>query len=532
MPVTAQYLMNYMARCLPIGDIVLVPGLVGPEEARQLLNLFDVGDFITSLADEIPSLKNYQSTIKKNRLNKFDGAEQLLLIALLNDLWQEYVRFRAENYSKDSLEPAWFLRLPKLIKGHLRTQFQFNLEEPCLNLIIDVPYTGIRFMYAPVVATATTEFLKKKGAKRLQFINQLPNLLYPNLKGASLRKRYNHSLGAGAVVRVIAFNNCRVLHPWLRHTLHIAENLHDIATCAGGDGIKSLDLPHLCEEKNAGDVLLRNQWKRYFRETGTSSRLVIDIIQNRDEFGLGNCANEADRIDYVAGDLHDLIRNSGLTRNESPIINFFCDHPAALTVWDCIKLIPTGKRFKTVYTDPSRLADFLELRTLMHVHYYYNQKSRSKNAVWINLPSSFLYSKEKISAQELRRMTDVRINKIVENFLQADQRSLDDPLTETHANYRESLNRELQLLKEGSLSVSEHCIINTAIDETLTLTSSGEIVSFREANPEKSRELESLAGIKKPYYVHYVRDPKIGPEILKELMEFRTQQVKKLLSQT
>ncbi|OGI40712.1 MAG: hypothetical protein A2374_00525 [Candidatus Moranbacteria bacterium RIFOXYB1_FULL_44_23] len=530
MPLTAHYLMNHMTRCLPIGDIVLVPGLIGPEEAKQLLNLFDVGDLIISLADEIPSLKNYQTANEKYKQGKFDGAEQFLVV-LLNELWQEYIQFRAENFDKDSQEPTWFSRLPRLIKGHLRTQFQFNLEEACPNLTVDVPYTGIRFMYLPAFVTATTEFLKKKDTRRLQFINQLPNLIYPNLSGASLRKRYGHSLGTGAITRVVAFNNCRILPPWLRHTVHIAGNLHDIATAAGGDGIKPADPAHLCEERNAGEILLRNRWRRYFQETDTSAQLVLDIIRGEDEFGLGNLLSQTDRFDYIAGDLQNCIKKSGPSRDESPIFYFFFDHPTTLTVWDCVRLMPAGKSFKTVFTDPARLADLLELRTLMFVHYYYNQSSRSRKAIWIGTAGGFLYSQGKISAQELRRITDSHLDKIVRNHLRIDQAALGIPLTETFSSYEEALARELHLLREGAISATERCTINSAVDESLTFAALGEIVSFREANPKKARELDLLAGTEKPFYVHYIRKPDISTAILEKLKKFRIQQIKGILDE-
>ncbi|MDI6778373.1 MAG: hypothetical protein QMD77_04230 [Patescibacteria group bacterium] len=137
-------------------------------------------------------------------------------------------------------------------------------------------------------------------------------------------------------------------------------------------------------------------------------------------------------------------------------------------------------------------------------------------------------------------MTDAQLNRMIADFLQipvceADSGILGDfPITELFRTHEEALLRELEILqKEKAVSITEICKnkINPATQEALTKSSAGEIRPFSESFPDQSRRIEKISHLEKPFYLHYLRNPKISPEIARTLRNYRKKEIRRRLKQ-
>ncbi|MDI6778372.1 MAG: hypothetical protein QMD77_04225 [Patescibacteria group bacterium] len=378
-----------MTRCLPLRNIVLIPGLIGKPESDKILSRCNIRSIVENLSREIAGLRSLLPLAERFREFPWQsdkgGLNSLLLAGFLIEINNAYLQFRWSKPGKDSLEPGWFFSLPREIKGHLRTAFFLSQLNPYLNFPITIPFTGVQYIFRR--GGPMDKLILNSDFERLAELGQLANLIlwdhnkknnqpFPRVPEHS---RFTHSMGTHGLMDPVTFNNCRRLPPLLRLTLSVSSLLHDIGMPAGGDGIKPLNPKYLAEEKAVVEVLRREPWQVFFWEIGVSPQLVIDIIRNEDRYGLGESQSWVDRIDYTADDTFEYLGGFCQKNPASPEPrDFFIGHPDALTVWDCIELVPRDGKYLTVFNNPEKLGNFLELRALNLRHIYYAPESRSQ----------------------------------------------------------------------------------------------------------------------------------------------------------
>jgi hypothetical protein len=541
MAITAK-LLQRITRPIRAGEVTLLPNpkkiaLGRYENAFEGINLLTLS---RKIIPEIPELGKFLHLAEDKR----SGMQDLWLCAFLIELWQAYGQFKYEKRC-DAIEPVFFYHLPKVMRTYLRFHFAMAQENRMRDYPRDIPFTGITYVFR---RGSTASYLCKNedDFQRLWELKQLANLSLPkwlrrsdydNYEGVD-DTRYIHSLDTGGLVNVATFNNLRFL-PWIfRWAERLASYLHDIATVAGGDGMKPLDPEGLCEERNIDVVLRRKAWQEFFDEVGVPIQLVIDIVKNQDTYGLGTLLSYLDRNAFIARDLSILLRQytpEALAKSE--IAQFFLSHPSSLTLWDSIQIVPAGGKFLTVFTDPDRLFDFLKLRVLMFRDYYYMPEARSKRTIAAENVGKYLQSTGKLILPNLINMTDKALEQIIRDNLRIEENQdiPGDAVTETFFSLGESLQKEKSLLEnsEADLTITEICKskINPAIDEALVMDSKNRPVPFGDTKPGDADEIAGIATIKKPFFLHAIRKTGLNPNILARLKEFRIGEIERLLKQ-
>lgn len=199
----------------------------------------------------------------------------------------------------------------------------------------------------------------------------------------------------------------------------VASILHDIATPAGGDPVKSVDPENLDEEEYWFDVLSDKGWK-FLEERRIGRGEIHQIIKNKGY--LGEVLDIADRIQYVFKDLSQVIGDpsgrldggfwgvstyeaeDSIYRELSEIIR---RNPKLGDIYKNVK-ISTNKEL--YFEDSEKLGEFLKIRALLHKYLYSNPVCQEKDIRLANFVSQFYSSSEeneaKLTPSKLRRMSD------------------------------------------------------------------------------------------------------------------------------
>lgn len=307
----------------------------------------------------------------------------------------------------------------------------------------------------------------------------------------------------------------------------VSSVLHDIATPAGGDPVKSVDPVNLDEEEHWSDVLESDGWQ-FLKDNGLDKDEIGKIIKN--EGYLGQVLDVADRIQYVMKDLSQVIGDplhrpvlewgrsyeseDNIYRELSEIIR---RTPLLGDIYKDIRISPD----KDVYfTDSQRLGEFLKTRALLHKYLYSNPTCQGKDIRLANFVSKFYSPNEsdndKLTPSKLRRMGDrelydwisktLKIENIDSTFLfrlffgaRGDsQYEKFESLEAAHSRTKEvKENPNMQFLGlrywKGFNPGTSYNVLNER----------GEIVKFKDVSPQTAAGIEEVANSTKGAYLFY-----------------------------
>lgn len=283
--------------------------------------------------------------------------------------------------------------------------------------------------------------------------------------------------------------------------------LHDAATPALGDATKAIDPKNLDEEEFWYEEVDEKGWN-YLRSIGATREKIDDIIKNKDV--LGKVLDIADRIGYVTRDAY-----------------FFYDPAAKILLSNYPKI---GDIYKDVVVDfktgeiyfknAERLGAFLLLRSILHKDLYLHPINIGRDLKFANLLGPYYSVTEqpgKLTPKMLREMTDDDLMEWIEKakglkpIMHGD--SYFDLIRwlahfERYETLEEAEKAKERLEKQPKtevVGIRESRGFNPATSYK-TLNDEGQIVEYKEAEPEQAKMLELMMESTKAFYLFYSKN--------------------------
>lgn len=392
------------------------------------------------------------------------------------------------------------------------------------DFFIFLPYSNLRRWVSEdsMVAKASSAF---KIWGRLHEIRALSFLSYvgpePDKEyfvGYS-HNRLDHSLVVGLTAGEIGKRN-NLLQNQI-DTLEIAGVLHDIATPALGDAIKSIDPDNLDEEKFWYEAL-DDKGKQFLENEGLDPQELGRIINNGGV--LGQVLDIADRITYTMKDLHGVIGAVGSRINIYPYLIELryplSHHPDIGNIYKDVVI--DRKREIVFFADAERLGVFLLLRALMHKHLYMESTSQGRDLFVANLikPLYAADGSKALSPRQLRQMTDRETLDVLAKhykFPRLQGEWIYRQLTNWYPSYERCETQEEAEEKAKDLSQEflvmgiKECKGFDAGLSYLTLDENQKVVTFEDADPGMAHQIRGIEKDTRAVYVFYTEVSKDTP---------------------
>lgn len=478
--------------------------------------------------------------------------------------YEDYVSHRLRT----GQEPDWMDTLPMSAQRRMRFDFAIQNEDP-LAIVPMYRHTGLSYMVRDGGLCEDLERLFE--LRRLQDVRQLGFLQAPWFAGLaygseiSEHNRFLHSLDVMAIATVIAHN--LGLDERLMNTVRTAAFSHDMGTPAGGDSVKAVDPPAFDEDARYPELIERFDYRPVFKRHGVDRELLFETIMNRGL--LGEVLDIADKLAYVARDLHacEPYLNYGLKHMDQygleSLFSILQLNPNVCGLWDAVENI--GDR--AVISDPSRLAVFLRVRTLLFRELYYHPNARFGEYLVSRMLVKALYDKGTLTRDQLIEMRDFELERILDEEYGPSRRMVGHPHTPVYAGRNiveavsrsgvervncysrqeaeklladlRSKGRRFALIEDNTRQIvktADHILVAVPderepgwfvrfLQRLLGARWSRVLVKpFSEAFPGDARELKEVAQSYPTIYVYYLTgDPPIAESRLEELAAaFRT----------
>lgn len=387
----------------------------------------------------------------------------------------------------------------------------FGKEKPGERIFMFLPFSDLRgYVYE---GEEFLEAIRSFPLERLNGIRALGFLTHisPDPKNQYFiefnHTRFYHSLLVAKTMQTILRRNGMDD----KENIGVAASLlHDIATPALGDAAKSVDPVNLDEEKFWRDVLDDKSWM-YLRGIVADSAMLDSIIKN--EGVLGQVLDVADRIAYVCRDLYTFSNDPGvkeILEANSDIGNIYRD-----------VFIEDGQIY---FNDPERLRKFLLLRVIITKNLYMHPINQARDLKFAKFLSSYYSASDsdtdKLTPSILRRMTD---NEALEwlaqksghpdaktfpfmlfaDFIRWQPKHIEKFDNLARLEKRENKLKENPKIKIIGVKVSNGFNPGTAYK---VKGNKGEIVEFREFDPEGALEIEKIAESTAGVFLFYDSD--------------------------
>ena len=380
------------------------------------------------------------------------------------------------------------------------------------------------------------------GLERLMRVRQLGYVKHPfviNLDGSveeGLRfdhTRGMHVLDVMSVIMLIAENNrpqLERLHPRAIELLRFAALTHDTLTPAGGDTIKPID-PNgfdedACYHRLFSDLPGREERHALCRELGFAWTAAEEIVHGNGLFG--TLLDMADKIGYVsrdAGQFIDYCRRGErrLYFPEYPhIAKLVKEDPWIGAWWESVRV--DGDL--TWVEDGERLGRFLELRLRLFKGLYFHER-RTMDIVLPYVVTEFLYRSGRLKRDELLRMSDEQLEERIAEFCGVELIALRkvapaEMKMESFADEVSARHRERRLIIDGIPFVHVENIgapLKPALKFLVRGPNGPDL--FRRVYRDKTKEIEELCKVKKPFRLCYFREDVLTREHRKALLAFR-----------
>lgn len=399
------------------------------------------------------------------------------------------------------------------IQGEFRGIAMNHLEDQHLNL----PFSDFRRWTED--KSIFSEIYGSFPISRLGRIKTLSFLSYtgPDNKQVTsmgfVHTRLDHSLTVGIIAGEIARRNAFILQPGDPIKLEIAGIIHDIATPAYGDTTKRLD-PEALHEENTWQDLLTQEGIDFCKKYKTTPEEIDQIIKNKGT--LGQILDIADRISYVAKDLHYVVGEIPDSFDSNP---YLMDLRALLLqnkdIGDIYKNVHVNpKDGQVFFSDADKLYAFLHLRALLWKGLYMHPSSQGRDILVSGLLRP-IYERGDLTGSMLRRMGDDDLDKIIYDEYKeyfSGEYSLDMDLRNWHPMWEKfdtkikAEEAAIKLKKEGVkiLATKYSGGFDTGVSYRV-LSENRRIEPFRDAD-SRARRIEAESKTIEGYYVFYV-DP-------------------------
>jgi hypothetical protein len=372
---------------------------------------------------------------------------------------------------------------------HLRLVFPFSSDD----LYIDIDQKNGVF----------NEIYHTPAFLRLGEISQLSHLIPPREKNWKKEMvvhylipqfghtRLIHSLITAALAEIVLARNCVAKET--RDPFVLAAAFHDVATPAGGDSIKRIDLENLCEEKNFSFILKRDdlaeKWKECFGFNLTEAQGWI-----RGEGLYGHLLDILDKISYTALDCFALgqVRNGTVRRHANK-------YPLIMDVWQDIRI----KDGQVYFINPERLYQFLLLRAYEHTELLLNCHCRALDYNLSKTVGNF-YEKGLITKDELLLFGDRWLERKIDDFGgEYDFMPTPDLWRWRRFPTEEKLNKFVMRLEKRLVHTERIRPFKTGL-HWLVMNREGTVQPLRDTlDAERVGQLESLAQSVAGWYAYY-----------------------------
>ena len=413
------------------------------------------------------------------------------------------------------------------------TGFKYEEERWDEEYNVFLPYSSLRDVWiytGDQIFQASEAFPTRRldGVRHLALLawtGSEPDKIYPH---EFSQTRFLHTLLVSLIVERILRKNG--IDQKEINAAVAAAVLHDIATPAGGDPVKSVDPANLDEESFWWEVLEEKGWN-YLDSIGADRNDIDKIIKNKGY--RGEVLDIADRIHYVVNDLFNLIGNPNLRVHFPGEIPYSqIDKAYGELEREVLKDPLIGEIYKDVmidlydqvyFTDPERLGRFLKIRALLFKHLYANPFSQGKDLKLASLVSQFYSSddqnKDKLTPSKLRRMTDEKLFRwLVDVTRTGDIYPSPDFLYRVFVDWSqdcrydrfdnpEQAKARAEEIKGSSLNMHVVGIREFKGFDSGTgykvMDAFGKLVEFREYDPAKASEIEEISESTKGVFVFY-----------------------------
>lgn len=333
--------------------------------------------------------------------------------------------------------------------------------------------------------------------------------------------RYDHSLVVALVSEQILKQNG---FPQEDINLGVIAGLvHDIATPGYGDATKKVDPEALDEEKFWWEALGKKGQDFLTQKLGISKEKLGPIIKNKGI--LGQVLDVADRITYTMKDLNAIIvedkelYGSLLTPKLNPYLitlRYIVSQYSEGKIGDIYKEVGVDrKKQKIFFNDPQHLGTFLLLRAHLHQSLYLHPTSQGRD-LFISQLIKPLYSRngEKLlTPEKLRNMGDDNLLQILEEQYESERDYIQmrtdlvnwHPKFEKFETIEEAEKFEQKIKRRKNIAVIGISACK-GFDPATTYEvadKQGNIMPFREFDPQAAREIEEIAKSTKGIYVFW-----------------------------
>lgn len=302
----------------------------------------------------------------------------------------------------------------------------------------------------------------------------------------------------------------------------VAGLIHDIATPAHGDATKKVDPKALDEEQFWWEALGKNGQTFVTQELNIPQKRLDAIIKNQGI--MGQILDIADRITYTMKDLNAIVavdlNNAWSWVFQNPYLqelhDFVSGNPKIGNIYKEIGV--DRKRDEVFFNDPKNLGIFLLLRAHLHKALYLHPVSQGRDLFIASLIKR-LYSRHgsrPLSPQRLRSMTDEDLIEVLQKYYKPEygdspQKLYHDltswyPYFERFGSKEEGIKRIKELKKDKDIAVIgvNQCREFDPGTSYKVTDQKGQIVPFREFDPNTASEIERMMDETKGFFVFFV----------------------------
>ena len=435
--------------------------------------------------------------------------------------------YAQERYHNNGKEPSWTKKMPMSVRTYMRLHYALT-QEDAFQIVGTLRHTGLSYMTTE--GGLCEDIFHAFGLGRLNHIKQLGFLQIPiyndYLRSAPLSEssRWVHSLDVMAIASVIG-HNFKLSEPDM-NMLRTLALTHDVATPAGGDSVKMVDIERLDEDANYHLILDRVDFASLATKYHLKREVLLDGIFNKGM--LGEILDIADKLAYVARDIdtcrHHLEAGAYLHDHLGlqTLLQLLERFPYVCSIWDCVGKTEDGR---PCFTDIRRLVAFLKVRLLLFRELYYHPASRFGEFLMSRLFVKVLYEKGTLTRDELLVMTDEDLHhKLDEEFgigLALDTCSSELARVREFSTLEEAQAFVDTLKREGNLFVLLDDYRRSIKTGTHFLVSTPQGArTLDEADPGSAQELNEMATMLPMVHVYYLDgNPTLPREKLAELVK-------------
>lgn len=449
-----------------------------------------------------------------------------LLLALPH--WQ----FAYETFvDTERFDPPWFASLPTVLQRFLKLQRAFGGEteegDTC-HVFPSLPRAGYGYIVLEdglCEATASTFSLGRlMEIRQLGFLHD-PMVAETEMKGMTWRfphTRYTHVFDVMSVMTLMGTNNG--LSPRQLNNARVAALTHDTLTPAGGDTTKMIDPKAFDEDLHYPELLAKTDWSALRERFDLDGTLLKNTILNRGL--LGQLLDYADKIAYVSRDADMFLSRLGVaddSQEYAAMVDYLRAHPDICSVWDAVRV--TGE--EVWVDDPDRLLEFLRLRVMLFRWLYFHPGARFMEFVLIGTACRYLYETGRITRDWLLEHTDNDLDRVMIDFtgihldlIGSDQ--IGDPRVETFDTVEAAKAREAELIRQGvPLTLVEDLGGKIKPATHFRVKHRRKLLPYRQVFTREAEELHALAQMPDPVRLYYVLEPRLKPNCLEALLNFR-----------